>query len=586
MRSELGFASIVLGLLAAADSARGAGPIVLESGLDPAARARFYHTAMGSEIMPLAWLRALESRQTGKPFLEGLDRFGFLGDPDDPDGLPIGLTAAEPLAGPPGKVVGLNCAACHVGTLTYRGKSVRIDGAPNLIDVVAFSADLGASAAETLGTPSRLAGFLHRLIEDPEHKGRLAADRPEGLRLLRELGAADRDGERSRLARLIGPIVRAGSGAEKAAEGLVGRLRTDLASGFEAASGDLRSLAEATPAERAAMVKQASEHVVEVVQLLRGRVALMREQGTLQANLGTPGGPGRVDDFGLARNLIFGPATARPANGPSSIPPLWAIAQIRWQGWDGNSDSALQRNIATALASGASFDRTSFASTVLPRNLGALETLSNTIKPPRWPADIFGPIDRETVARGAALFREHCQRCHVPGDGPPPDLLFAPEEVGTDPNRARNFAIPLGDRPLSDAIAETLGHYTRRALEQHRIDHDEARALAAGRPDRWRTTGKYVARPLVAIWATPPYLHNGSVPTLDDLLLPASQRPKTFVLGAREYDPSRVGYVSRDDGNAFRFDTTLDGNHNTGHEYGTGLSAEDRKALLEYLKGT
>lgn len=335
------------------------------------------------------------------------------------------------------------------------------------------------------------------------------------------------------------------------------------------------------------MVKQASEHVAEIVQLLRGRVALMREQGSMQANLGTPGGPGRVDDFGLARNLIFGPETARPATGPSSIPPLWAVAKVRWQGWDGNSDSALQRNIATALASGSSFDRKSFSSTVLPRNLGTLETLSNAIRPPRWPADVFGPIDREKADRGATLFREHCQKCHVnPGDDPPPDLLFAPEEVGTDPNRARNFATPLGDRPLSDAIAETLERYTRRALELNRIDPDEARALAAGRPDRWRTTGKYVARPLVAIWASPPYLHNGSVPSLDDLLLPAARRPKTFSLGARDYDPDRIGYAGRDGGNTFRFDTATDGNHNSGHEYGTGLPPEDRKALLEYLKGT
>jgi hypothetical protein len=122
----------------------------------------------------------------------------------------------------------------------------------------------------------------------------------------------------------------------------------------------------------------------------------------------------------------------------------------------------------------------------------------------------------------------------------------------------------------------------------------------------WRTTRSYVARPLVAIWATAPYLHNGSVPTLYDLLLPASRRPRTFPVGHREYDPVKLGYVTDeeqvprdqrrllydfDPKTAGRqdFDTTKDGNHNTGHEghiYGTDLSDEERMDLLEYLKGT
>ena len=71
------------------------------------------------------------------------------------------------------------------------------------------------------------------------------------------------------------------------------------------------------------------------------------------------------------------------------------------------------------------------------------------------------------------------------------------------------------------------------------------------------------------MWATAPYLHNGSVPTLHDLLLPPKDRPKTFPLGHRDYDPAKVGYTTTADGPRFRFDTSKVGNSNAGHEYGT-----------------
>ena len=110
----------------------------------------------------------------------------------------------------------------------------------------------------------------------------------------------------------------------------------------------------------------------------------------------------------------------------------------------------------------------------------------------------------------------------------------------------------------------------------------------------WRDTlldtrppyGPYAARPLYGIWAAAPYLHNGSVPTLYDLLLPAEQRPKTFALGGREYDPVKLGFAvptacSQQD---CLVDTTRTGDGNGGHLWGTDLAEPDRMALLEYLK--
>ena len=95
----------------------------------------------------------------------------------------------------------------------------------------------------------------------------------------------------------------------------------------------------------------------------------------------------------------------------------------------------------------------------------------------------------------------------------------------------------------------------------------------------------YKARPLDGIWATAPYLHNGSVPTLYDLLLPAAQRPASFALGTRAYDPVKVGYVTIAPENRFVFAANLEGNGNTGHDYGASkMSDADRWALVEYMK--
>lgn len=96
----------------------------------------------------------------------------------------------------------------------------------------------------------------------------------------------------------------------------------------------------------------------------------------------------------------------------------------------------------------------------------------------------------------------------------------------------------------------------------------------------------YKGRPLNGIWATAPYLHNGSVPTLYDLLLPPEERPKTFYTGSTEFDPVRVGYVSTAGGkNTYRFDTTVEGNLNGGHDYGNAqLTDEQRWDLVDYMK--
>jgi hypothetical protein len=117
-------------------------------------------------------------------------------------------------------------------------------------------------------------------------------------------------------------------------------------------------------------------------------------------------------------------------------------------------------------------------------------------------------------------------------------------------------------------------------------------------PNELRGELAYKVRPLNGVWATPPYLHNASVPSVYALLSPIEDRPKRFYLGNREYDPVNLGYRTDYLANGFEFDTSIRGNSNSGHQFrkeydekkpvkgiiGPALSPDDRKALIEYLK--
>jgi hypothetical protein len=140
-------------------------------------------------------------------------------------------------------------------------------------------------------------------------------------------------------------------------------------------------------------------------------------------------------------------------------------------------------------------------------------------------------------------------------------------------------------------LQATLTNVRNRAYAANNISPAEQAEMEPASGVRWVTTRGYVARPLNGVWATAPYLHNGSVPTIDDLLKPADQRPKKFLVGYREYDSDKLGYIS-DPANVpenvrnklCTYDATLKGNSNSGHEYGVGLNDDDRKSLIGFLK--
>lgn len=96
----------------------------------------------------------------------------------------------------------------------------------------------------------------------------------------------------------------------------------------------------------------------------------------------------------------------------------------------------------------------------------------------------------------------------------------------------------------------------------------------------------YKARPLAGVWATAPFLHNGSVPSLYQLLSPQSERASTFYKGTFEYDPKHLGYRTEAFDNGFVFDTRITGNHNSGHEFRAGEQGERGYRALVVTPGT
>jgi hypothetical protein len=179
------------------------------------------------------------------------------------------------------------------------------------------------------------------------------------------------------------------------------------------------------------------------------------------------------------------------------------------------------------------------------------------------------------------------------------------QEIGTDPRAALDFRNRTADSgPLQRGrltAAEGLDFVTR-AVANRYFEANQTPPATRLAWAGYRTPGMeavrdklvYKARPLNGIWAVAPYLHNGSVPNLYELLSPETERSPTFWVGSKRFDPKLVGYESGRSDGAYPYDTKVTGNSNRGHVFadgapgngviGPGLSEVERWALIEYLK--
>ena len=179
----------------------------------------------------------------------------------------------------------------------------------------------------------------------------------------------------------------------------------------------------------------------------------------------------------------------------------------------------------------------------------------------RPPARYPFTVDAALLPPGRRLFESHCASCHA-FTGAMVGQPIRLEQVGTDRHRLDSWS------PATAAAFNALDAYRWRYRS-------------------FRGTHGYVAVPLDGLWARAPYLHNGSVPSLRDLLEPPASRPAVFHRGYDVYAPEG-GFCFASGPEAEKvglgFDTRLRGNGNGGHDFGTDLPDDDKSALIEYLK--
>ena len=278
-------------------------------------------------------------------------------------------------------------------------------------------------------------------------------------------------------------------------------------------------------------------------------------------------GSGRVDTFNPYKAIQFNWALDRLPRteliGASDYPSLWN--QKPREGlqlhWDGDNDSVDERNLSAGLGAGIT------PVTVDHEGLKRVRDWIWTLPPPKYPY----AVDAALAARGAAVYQRECLSCH--GDHQFRDGVLAGARLG----KVEPIERIATDRHRLDSYTPVF------AANQYSLFPD-----SPYRFKRFVKTDGYANHPLDGIWARAPYLHNGSVPSLWDLLQLPQERPVVFYRGYDVFDPVNVGFVSSvasADGRVFfRYDTAIPGNGNGGHLYGMALPADDKRAIVEYLK--
>jgi hypothetical protein len=509
----------------------------LDQGWDAATRAAFYQTTQGSRMVPYQWFLELEQANNRQKLRAppNMRKMGFLVDAPsvtNPDGLPVGFAKdSHPTRG---DSVGLTCAACHTGQIRYNDVDIRIDGGQSFGDLEQLQNAIHASLDATLANQAKFDRFAAAL------------------------GATD------------------------------------------------------TAALRAQMVT--------VRDWWTARIA--RSSGL------SPHGPSRTDAFTIIGNevvcaLFQDPRNCEAGIAPTQFPHLWGTPDFEWVQYNSSVHSPLGRNVGqvTGVFAEAHFDpsipQLPLVSTANFPNLHALENWLKTLRAPYWDEQLLPPIDTTLAAQGETLYGQYCAGCHeVVASRSAPNafgLTFAQvnfstplAQLGTDATAAFKFATrrafpgpftpiadangligPDGKAPVAALLSISGSLITQRFFALAGLTDFQKLDYLGFRESRSPSTPQlttYKARPLDGIAFTAPFLHNGSVPSIYELLLPPAQRSTSFWVGSKELDPVKLGFSTEWKDGAVLLDTTQVGNGNGGHVYGTHLSEPDRMALIEYLK--
>lgn len=552
----------------------------------------FYFTDQGSRIMPYSWFLALEQSNNTNLFRndENINAYRYLpalANRWNPDALPVGF--AKNIDSKSGaQWIGMTCAACHTGQISYKGITMRIDGGPTLADFEGFNEGLVSALSTTYKQQDKFDRFAQAVLgpdatanEINSLRGQLLVQ-TESLEQRNKVNRPHETQARYGYARLdaIGAIFNkiladfnGLPNAGKASDAPVsypflwGTHQSDVVQwpGF-APNG---------PFSIGALIRNGGEvlgvygelTVPENTKTKHYTSSLnIKNLGILEkwvAELRSPAWPAQylppIDPIQAAKGALHydkfcsscHQVVSRSDEGQNYKSVLTPQAEV-------GTDITELENMVTLRPAGLYEGRKEFgiAGPAIGAQTSGLEPLVNSV--------VGALLEHPIKSIEAAI---------IEFEG---GVIAKRENDGiSDAN------ITVASEKKSSNLLKLLSTFSKK----YPTSESGSLKSSSATPT---SVMVYKARPLNGIWATAPYLHNGSIANLYDLLLPQAQRPSTFYLGSREYDPVKVGYDSAVSGtlpNAFVFDASKKGNSNAGHLYGTAeLSEHERKELLEYLK--
>ncbi len=638
-------------------------PVYLEQGWSPAESLWFYNTTQGSDLIPYDFFLALETPDSETRLSSSVifDKYRYLPQKpsfSNPDGLAVGFTK-DTYKGK--DYIGYTCAACHTGQLNYKGRAIRIDGGPAMADMVGYLTLLERAMKAAINDPKKQTRFVDAVIaqnNDYDSKDEILLDLQKWTDIIQNYNMVNHSQLQYGYARLdaFGRIY------NRVLQHVINKKQSASLLKLATKADGSRML---TSKQVDLVLKGVNETVIGNKQF--GTIVsrlLSTENGypgldtdnmyrLREALFNEPNAPvsypflwdithsDYVQWNGIASNAAVGPL-GRNAGEVTGV-----FATLDWKtgepGFDLGARISGQKNKKLKIEFDSSIDLI---------NLQRLESHLSSLKSPLWPEGILGKIDHDKAEKGHLIFVDRCQSCHMNIDRNNWDRIviakmMAIDDVQTDPRMAQNSVqhegmtgnfkytyqstgvgeLIISDRAPVAAIltATTSGTvatpdsdkwFVRRWLDWVYVlgaslfDSDIKTSIKQGTYAADTTSAPfqsllaYKGRSLNGIWATAPYLHNGSIPSLYDLLLPMKRegdpedgeyRPTEFMVGSREFDPANVGF--RTEGyEGFLFQTNLEGNLNTGHEYAAGhtalangktrsaLNAEQRWQLVEYMK--
>ncbi|MBC7986332.1 MAG: hypothetical protein H7X93_06630 [Sphingomonadaceae bacterium] len=588
--------------------------------------------------MPASWLRALERADNETLFLdvENMGRFRFLMDETNPDNpYPIGFAEdRQPDGnfertrlrwfsgqGDNERWIGLNCAACHTAELRYGATRFRVDGGPSIIDFQSFDEEIALALRQTLDVDSKFERFAQRVLaaRSIDDGPRLRAALGELTEWRETVVAANESGLRYGFSRLDA----------------FGHIFNQVALFTGADSPTVRP--SDAPVSYPFLWNTPQHDVVQWNGIARNEPRILGVNiGALGRNTGEVIGVfGELNVSRRSGASLFGRRAYSSVFVANLIEMEEQVARLQSPQWPeeilGPLDSgrvgrgrdlfAQQCRRCHQLVDRQALDTpiTAQMSRFLP-----VPGESNTFPPPGTdPAMACRSYERTTAAEfyAGVTFTDEVGTQQRVGDEERISTLLAamvrsalldqagelltylrsptrglvvnnPGEYapGTPPAGASVTRLVTRDQVASAINEGAFQSPQTQGGEFNTLrDWGEFNACMTSNPSRLKA---YKARPLNGIWATAPYLHNGSVPNLYQLLLPPSRRVPSFYLGTREFDVEMVGFrLGQTTENTFEYRTTNEdgsirwGNYNGGHDYGNDLlSREQRYDLIEYMK--